>query len=168
MGRSPGAGDNHLDAPLCGLAGVLRCPVGRAVRRSNVNLVSDPKIVETLARLLHDLEIGVTAHDNRNHRFVHRFLTPDNSTRSAGFEPRLSTRAARKVDTPRCQNSRHPSALTRHRVLVYFLRARAPISLRKYAPSNPIRPTASYARLTAVFKSPARAVTASTRPPAVK
>src|SRR5215469_6677876 len=97
MGRSPGAGDNHLDAPLCGLAGVLRCPVGRAVRRSNVNLVSDPKIVETLARLLHDLEIGVTAHDNRNHRFVHRFLTPDSSTRCEAFEPRCPVAQRRKT-----------------------------------------------------------------------
>src|SRR5213596_1143865 len=66
-----GAGDDHANAPSSRIAGVIGRPVRRPMRRSYVDLIVNSKIVKRFPSLAHDLEIGITAHHNRNQWLAH-------------------------------------------------------------------------------------------------
>src|SRR6266566_6490560 len=71
MRRASSSGDDHTNAATSRITGVIGRPVRRPMRRSHVDLVVNSKIVQRFSRLTHDLEIGITAHHNRNQWLAH-------------------------------------------------------------------------------------------------
>jgi hypothetical protein len=65
-----GAGDDHAQPAHLRVAAVVGDDVGLAVGRHDADLVADPALVEHLARLLHDLHVGLGAHDDPHARGV--------------------------------------------------------------------------------------------------
>jgi hypothetical protein len=67
---------NHANTATGSLFRVIGGAIGRAVRGSDVDLIRNPKFVESLGCLAHDLQIGVAAHYDGNnwvrwHCFLH-------------------------------------------------------------------------------------------------
>ena len=71
--RAAGSRDNHANAAARGFTRKVRRAIRRAMRRSHIDLVSNPKILERLRRLAHDVEVGITAHHNRNQWLTHEY-----------------------------------------------------------------------------------------------
>src|SRR5215207_3772804 len=74
MRRSPGAGDEHLQASPFGRRGVLSEQLRSPVRRHDAHLVGDVELVEYLGRERHDLPVRAAPHHDADER-LHRPLT---------------------------------------------------------------------------------------------
>jgi hypothetical protein len=62
VGGAPGAGNNHLHAPLMGRFGVLFHDARGAVGREDAHFVRHVKLVEHVGSVFHDGQVGIAAH----------------------------------------------------------------------------------------------------------
>src|SRR4029077_4099053 len=58
--------DDDANAPVDGLAHEIGSAVRRTVRRGDVDFVSNAEFLQRLARLAHNLKVGITAHHDGN------------------------------------------------------------------------------------------------------
>src|SRR6267154_764695 len=66
--------DDHLNPAPRSLPRKIRRPVRRPVCRRHIHLVSNPKLLQRLPRLAHNLEIRITPHHNRHKCLTHSLL----------------------------------------------------------------------------------------------
>src|SRR5438445_208339 len=69
--RTTRARDDHTNSARGRFLRVLRCPFRRTVRRSHVDFISDSESFQGCGRLPHDIQIGITSHDDRNQCLAH-------------------------------------------------------------------------------------------------
>src|SRR5271157_4370983 len=70
MCRSAGAGDDDLDTTGLQSARVFARACRGPMRRRDVDFVSNAEFGQRLRGLVHDIEVGVAAHDDGDKRFV--------------------------------------------------------------------------------------------------
>src|SRR5258708_19306011 len=72
MRRASGASDDHLNPAPGGLAREIGRAIRRTMRRGNVDLVSDPKLLQCLPGLAHNLKVGIASHHDGNQGLAHQ------------------------------------------------------------------------------------------------
>src|SRR5580698_5464791 len=71
MCRPASSCDDHANPAPSSLPRKVGRPVRRSVRRSNINLITDPKLLQSFPGLAHNLKVRITPHHNRNQSLTH-------------------------------------------------------------------------------------------------
>ena len=71
MRRPASPGNDHANPAPRSLPRKVGGTIRRPVRRSNVDLITDPKLLQSFPSLAHNLKVRITPHHNRNQSLTH-------------------------------------------------------------------------------------------------